>query len=248
MRSWLFIEGDNATKLAKAPHVGADAIVVGVPALQVGETAAEMADAPIVQWLRDHAGAAFARWAQIGAVDTPMWRETLAHAMTGKPDGIVLSTVAGSVHVRQLVSELYELEQAHGIAHNTTKIALQLGETPAAALTIPVLAQDEQPRLAAVMWDAANVARGIGATRTHDAGGSLIDPLRHVRAQTLLLAKAMGVLAVDTVNSADTANAAMQDGFTGIAADNPRQVKAINAAFAECESEPETEGRPRIAA
>ncbi len=200
MRSWLFIEGDNATKLAKAPQVGADAIVVEIPPLHVGETAADMVDTPVVQWLRDHSNAAFARWTQIGPVNTPMWRETLAHAMTGKPDGIVLSAVAGSDHVRQLVSELYELEQAHGIAHNTTKIALQLGETPAAALTIPVLAQDEQPRLAALMWDAANVARGIGATRTHDADGNLIDPLRHVRSQTLLLAKALKVMAVDTVD------------------------------------------------
>lgn len=244
MRSWLFIEGNSPGKMAKAPMVGADAVVVDLSCVPNDEDAPQLR-ADIAAWLRAHsdpliARKAFARWVRIKPLDTPMWREELAAVMQGAPEGVILPKATGNDDLRVLASELYEIEQKLGLKHNTTKIIPQIGETPRAALTLNELTTDRQPRISGFMWNADNVARGLGAKRTRCEDRRWTDALSHVRAMTVILARTMGVLAIDTA-TADyrdvelgqrDARHARQDGFHGMCAFHPKQVAAIHDAYA----------------
>ncbi|MXP47379.1 CoA ester lyase [Altererythrobacter luteolus] len=243
MRSWLVIEGNKPAKLAKAPMVGADAIVIDLACVPVDDDAPRVRE-EVAEWLTNFsdplvAKKAFARWVRIKPMDAPHWREDLVAAMKGAPDGVILPKVTGPTQIRMLASELYEIEQKLALKHNSTKIIPQIGETAEAALTLPSLTGDPQPRLTGFAWNAENVARGLGAKRSRREDGGWTDTMRHVRAMTLILAKAMGVMAIDTAtaDAADVdlglsdAREARQDGFTGMFAVHPRQVSAINEAY-----------------
>ena len=224
--------------------IGADAIVVDLANIPGGETAAAMR-AKIAAWLADHsepvtANKAFARWVRIKPLDAPLWQEDLVAIMAGAPDGVILPKTSGPEQIRQLASEIYEIEQKLGLAHNSTKIIPQIGETPQSVLTLGQLTQDPAPRLAGFTWNAEGLARNLGAKRTQDANWHWTDVMRHVRMNVLLLAKAMGVMAIETstieaANSdggADEARAAKCDGFAGMGATHPRQIAEINKIFA----------------
>nr|WP_137676468.1 aldolase/citrate lyase family protein [Parerythrobacter lutipelagi] len=243
MRSWLFIEGDNPKKMAKAPMVGADAVVVDVSHIPVDSKAPALR-AGIVEWLNAYndpliAKKAFARWVRIKPLDAPHWREELLAIMEGAPEGVILPKATGSDQIRTLGSELYEIEQKLCLKHNSTKIIPQVGETPAAALKLHELTDDRQPRLNGFAWNAEAVARGMAAKRTRYDDGRWTDALSHVRAMTLILARSIGVMAIDTPNAsaknADQARRfadfARQDGFTGMAATHPVQISAIHDAY-----------------
>jgi len=249
MRSWLIIEADSQSKLTKAPLVGADAIVVDLASIPADDGAEAMRD-EIAAWLKTYsdplvANKAFARWVRIKPLDGPLWREDLMAVMKGAPDGVILPKTGGPQQVRQLASELYEVEQKLGLKHNSTKIMPQIGETPHAALTLSELTQDPQPRLTGFTWNAQGLAERLGAKRTQDENGRWTDVMRHVRANVILLAKSMGVTPIETptIDAADEerggidARAAREDGFTGMCATHPRQVAAINDAFSLSSSE-----------
>ena len=243
MRSWLVIEANNADKLSKAPMVGAEAIVVDLADVPIDDTADEVREA-VCEWLTTYtdplvAKRAFARWVRIKPTDAPLWREDLVAVMRGAPDGVILPKTCGPEDIRMLASELYEIEQKLGLKHNSTKIMPQIGETPRAALTLQDLTNDPQPRLTGFTWNAANLARRLSAKRTHDALENWTGALQYVRSMTLLLAKAMGVMALETATSEESsantcfgdAQAAKHDGFTGMFATRPKHIKAINEAY-----------------
>lgn len=249
MRSWLIIEAQSAEKLSKAPMVGAEALVIDLAGVPIDERAVDARDA-VVDWLKTYADPvqtkqAFARWVRIKPLDAPMWREDLVAVMRGAPDGVVLPKTSGPEQIRQLASELYEIEQKLGLKHNSTKIMPQIGETPRAALTLQDLTNDPQPRLTGFTWNGENLARRLSAKRTHDAQENWTGALHYVRSMTLLLAKAMGVMALETATSAESdfetcfgdAQAAKHDGFTGMFATRPKHIKAINEAYAMTEEE-----------
>ncbi len=243
MRSWLFIEADAPNKLAKAPMVGADAVVLDLTAVAEGEASKGVGD-EVASWLKTYsdpliANKAFARWVRMKPLDAPLWRDELLAAMRGEPDGVIVPKITNPEAIRTLASELYEIEQKLGLKHNSTKIIPQVGETPAAALALAQLTGDRQPRLTGFAWNAENVARGLSAKRARRDDGSWTDAVSHVRAMTIILAKTMGIMAIETpienpANAEETlaaAREAKQDGFTGMAATHPRQIAAINEAY-----------------
>ena len=252
MQSWLTIEAEDAVKLAKAPLIGADAIVIDLAGIPTGDGAQAVRIA-IAAWLTEHADPAsvpkpFARWVQVKPMHLPLWREDLDAAMAGAPDGVVLPQVSDPDDIRRLAAELYEIEQKHGLAHNSTKIMPRIGETARAALTMARLIDDPQPRLTGFTWHAPTVARMVGARRTQDGAGHWTGALAQVRAATLLLAKAMGVIALETPADARgdhadifaQAQAARLDGFHGMFATGPRQIGAITEAYALSDSDRDT--------
>ena len=165
--------------------------------------------------------------------------------MPGGPDGILMPKAASTEQVQLLASEVYELEQRNRIEHGAVRIIPQLGETPAAALAIPSLSENLHPRISGFTWGAEDLATSLGATRKTDAAGNWTDAMRFVRASVLLLARAKGLMALETVHSdfrdaeglERTAQAARADGFTGMLAIHPAQVGPINAAFEPSEQE-----------
>lgn len=248
-RSWLFVPGDSEKKLMRAAETGAHAIIVDLEdavALQAKPAARRLA----ADWLEAHRrqvleGRRMARWVRINAIDTGLWQEDLAAVMAAAPDGIMLPKAESPEQVRQVAAELYELEQRHQIPNGATRILPLVSETPRAALTIGAYADVSMPRLAGLTWGAEDLSAAIGASRKRDADGQWTDAFRFVRAQTLLVAHARGIWAIDTLHddfrdeaaNLAAARAARADGFSGMLAIHPAQVAIINAAFTPDENE-----------
>ena len=247
-RSWLFVPGDSEKKLLKTPETGAHALIVDF------EDAVAMSAKPAARlltrdWLEAHKRQITmrkqARWVRINAVETGLWREDLAAVMPGAPEGIMLPKAEGPEQIRQVAAEIYELEQRHGIPNGQTRLLPLVSETPRAALTIPAYMDASMPRLAGLTWGAEDLSAELGAARKRDGHGQWTDAFRFVRAQTLLVARARGVWAIDTLfadfrdieGTKLAAQAARADGFSGMLAIHPSQVPLINAAFTPSEDE-----------
>ncbi|WP_324261457.1 CoA ester lyase [Altererythrobacter sp. H2] len=244
MRSWLHIPAGNAARLDKAAALPADVMVVDFhagPGEVTGETRAQAA-----AWLSEHgtSKAGFARWVRIRPVSAPQWREDLVAVMPSRPDGVVMTGVETPDDVRQLGSELYELEQRHGLAPNSMPLVLELGASARGALAIERMALDPHPRVFGVTWNPAMLARDIGSAHAPGKVGWPA-PMAHVRAQTVLVAKALGALALEAAypvwRDADAFERACalarRDGFDAMAAVHPAQLGPINDRFSPTEAE-----------
>ncbi|MDE2595249.1 MAG: CoA ester lyase [Sphingomonadales bacterium] len=249
LRSWLIVPGDSEKKLARASASGADVIIVDLAdsvAMPMKQAARERAR----EWLAVHRtqileNRKFGRWVRVNPLDSRLSHEDLMTVMAGAPDGIVLPRAAGPASIQHLASELYELEQKHGIPTGSTRILPIVSGTARAAIAIPDYVEASLPRLAGLGWEAAGLMTALGATRERHPGGDWTDPMRLVRAHTLLAAHARGEIALETphpdaedikgLKAAAVAGAA--DGFTGMVALHPAQVPAINAAFTPSDAE-----------
>jgi len=245
IRSWLFVPGDSANKLSKVAGLGADVVIVDLED-SVAPAAKPAARQLAHGFLLAHrqqvlAGNRHRRWVRINALDGPFWRDDLSAVMPAAPRGIMVPKASGPEQLRMLAAELYEHEQRHAIPTGTTQILPLVSETARAALTIadygdPALAM---PRLGGMSWGAEDLSVAIGAMRKRDGAGQWTDVFRMVRSQVLLAAHARGVAAIDTLHAnfrdADglktAARAAYQDGFAGMLAIHPDQVRIINEAF-----------------
>lgn len=247
-RSWLFVPGDSEKKLAKGPETGAHALIVDLEDA-VAPSAKSEARRIARSWLDTHKRQVTLRkqvhWVRINAVETGLWRDDLAAIIPGAPEGVMVPKAQGPDQVRMIAAEIYELEQKHGLPNGHTKILPLVSETPRAALTIAAYADAPMPRLAGLTWGAEDLGAELGASRKRDEAGGWTDAFRYVRAQTLLVAHAAGVWAVDTLHAdfrdedglRRAALAAKGDGFAGMLAIHPAQVPVINAAFAPSEAE-----------
>ncbi len=247
-RSWLFVPGDSEKKLLKTPETGAHALIVDLEDA-VAVSAKPAARRITRDWLEVHKRQITmrkqARWVRINAVETGLWQEDLAAVMSGAPEGIMLPKADGPEQIRQVAAQIYELEQRHGIPNGQTRLLPLVSETPRAALTISAYMDASMPRLAGLTWGAEDLSAELGAARKRDATGQWTDAFRFVRAQTLLVAHARGVWAIDTLyadfrdleGTKRAAEAARADGFAGMLAIHPSQVPLINAAFTPSEEE-----------
>lgn len=242
-RSWLCIPGDSEAKLADAAVCGADVVVVDL-ADTIGQDRKLAAQRMTVEWLTVHRrqiteSRRVGRWVRIGGLDRSYWRDDLAAAMQGAPDGIVLPRASGPDAVRQLAAELYELEQVCRIPSGTTQILPIVGETAQSAMTLPSWLDAAFPRLHGLAWNAMSVAAATGASRARDARGTWSDTCRFVRAQLLLAAHARGLAVIESAPAEGddeksvkaAADRAKADGFTGMLALQPGHLAAINEAF-----------------
>ncbi|MCP5396352.1 MAG: CoA ester lyase [Sphingomonadaceae bacterium] len=249
IRSWLFAPATNDKKLAKLGTVGAHAVVLD---LVEGVAADAKADArqKAQDWLKSHSEQVisqrrYQRWVRINPLDTPHWRDDLVAVMQGGPQGIILPKASSPQDVQMIAAEIYELEQRNRLEHGSTAIMPQVGDTPAAALRIASFAEDLHPRVSGLIWNAPALARALDATRLRDENGQWTLAMQQVRAMTLLTARAKGLMAVDTVPAGNSetdglewsTGAARADGFSGMQAVNPKQVRVINRSFAATREE-----------
>lgn len=245
-RSWLFIPGDSPRKLAKARDSGADAVIIDLEDAVAPERKGE-ARQTTSEWLRGETHKAQQVWVRINAFDTPHWREdcdAIVAAAGGVLNGIMLPKAEGPAAVTMLGDMLGELEAEHGLAPGALGILPLVSETPRSAATIAAYCFATPPRLAGLTWGAEDLGAAIGVRRKRTADGRWTDAFRMVRAQTLLVAHALGVGAIDTLHAdfrdeaglARVASDAAADGFSGMLAIHPAQVAPINAAFAPDEA------------
>jgi len=245
IRSWLFVPGDSESKLAKVAGLGADVIIVDLEDA-VAPAAKPAARVLAHKFLEAHrhqvlSGNRHQRWVRINALDTPFWRADLAAVMPAAPRGIMVPKASGPEQLRILAAEIYELEQRNGVPSGSTQIIALVSETAQAALTIPAYADPAMtlPRLAGMTWGAEDLSAAIGASRKRDANGHWTDLFRIIRAQVLLVAHARKVAAIDTLHAdfrdlaglKTIARASYEDGFQGMLAIHPDQVRIINEAF-----------------
>ena len=249
MRSWLLVPAEDEEQLEDAASSGADVVVLDLDHAR-SESARIEGRERAADWMRNHReqvlhGQNFARWVRISPIESEHWREDLRAALAGAAEGVFLPAVPGPAYVQQLASEVYEVEQRSGIAHGATQIIPLVAARPQGVLSLGQFAENIQPRLGGFSWESAVLAEAISARREYSGSGEWFGALAHARAQIVLLAKACGLLALEsaqpTETSADTftnlALSARADGFNGMFARNAAQVKAINAAFTPTESE-----------
>lgn len=239
LRSWLFVPGDSARKLARAEESGADALILDLEDA-VAPSAKAAARATVRAYLdaRPPGARKAALWVRVNPLDDAALQD-LAAVIGGAPDGIVLPKIDGPEDVQRLSHGLDTLEAREGLPPGHVRILPVATETAAAPFGLGRFAGAGLPRLAGLTWGAEDLAAAIGASTNLAATGEWALTYRLVRSLTLLAAKAAGVQAIETlhVDFRDAAGleaacrAAAQEGFTGRIAIHPAQVATINAAF-----------------
>jgi citrate lyase subunit beta/citryl-CoA lyase len=244
-RSWLFVPGDSDRKLAKAHGTGAHALIIDLEDA-VAADRKPVGRALTGEWLNGQSATAGQTplWVRINAVETGLWHEDLAAVVGPALCGIMVPKAAGPDQIAQISAALDTLEQARGLAPGHTRIVALVSETARAAATIPAYVHTPLARLAGLTWGAEDLGAELGVRRKRDARGRWTDAFRMVRAQTLLVAHAIGAWPIDTLHAdfrdeaglATVAAEAAADGFAGMLAIHPAQVPIINAAFAPDEA------------
>ncbi|WP_336985753.1 CoA ester lyase [Altererythrobacter aquiaggeris] len=248
MRSWLQVSADDEDRLAQIAGLATDAVILDLAGILPDTRSRARARAR--EWLEAHRTQVIAqqqqsRWVQISPLGSRWWRDDLQAVLHSAPDGIVLPRCSAPDQLQALTAELYENEQREGLSHNAVRILPLLGSTAASAFTTAEFATGANPRLAGFGWNAASLAKSLGATRVTDETGSLATPLRLVRAQVLMAARARGVMPIESPLAQDAgeetfaaqAQAARQDGFEGMIATHPDQIPILNEIFSVTEHE-----------
>lgn len=243
MRCFLFVPADSERKLAKALQSGADALVLDLEDSVLPDRKAA-ARSTLTGWLRGRATEQ-RFWIRVNEPGSTDLLLDLAAAVPLRPAGIVVPKIRGPEDIRRVDDYLTMAETIHGIVPGSLKIIAVCTETPLAVLRASELAQATLPRLAGLMWGGEDLSSSLGAADPRKPDGSWRAVYQHARTQCLLTARALDVLAIDTVfvdvrDSEGCRNSALEarsDGFDAKIAVHPDQVAVINAAFTPSDNE-----------
>ncbi len=249
MRCFLFVPADSERKLARALQTAADAVVLDLEDSVLPDRKAAARNL-LTQWLR---GCESARgreadrrfWIRVNEPGSTELLLDLAMAVPLRPAGIVLPKIRGPEDIRRVDDYLTMAETIHGVEPQSLKIIAVCTETPLAVLRAGELAQASLPRLAGLMWGGEDLSSSLGAADPRRPDGSWRAVYQHARTQCLLAARALDVLAIDTVfvdvrdneGCLNSALEARSDGFDAKIAIHPDQVAVINAAFTPTDAE-----------
>ena len=238
MRSFLFVPADSERKLARAAGAAADVLVLDLEDSVLPER--KPAAREILAAHVRAAGQSLQRiWIRVNEPESGALLEDLAAVVPLRPAGIVLPKISGPEDVKKVSDYLTMAEVIHGVPSGGIKLIPVCTETPLAVLRIADLAQARLPRLAGLMWGGEDLSSALGADDARAADGTWRPVYQHARTQCLLAARALNVIAIDTVfvevrdseGCRRSALAARSDGFDAKIAIHPDQVVIINAAF-----------------
>ncbi|QQV77676.1 CoA ester lyase [Sphingomonas aliaeris] len=246
LRSFLFIPGDSAKKLAKVDDCGADAVILDLEdavAIANKSVAREMVTAFLKE--RPRAGRTVQLWVRINPLDTEWAVDDLAAIVAGDPDGIMQPKTNGPEDVRTLSTQLDRLEAANGLPAGDIRILPVATETPIAPFRLGDFAQAGLTRLAGLTWGAEDLSAAMGASTNLGPDGHWAFTYQLVRSLTLMAAHASGVPAFETLyvdfrdddGLRSSCRAARAEGFAGRIAIHPAQVAAINESFSPSDDE-----------
>jgi citrate lyase subunit beta/citryl-CoA lyase len=239
LRSFLFVPADSERKLAKAPSIDADAIILDLEDAVIPERK-EAARRNVAEYLQQRKSSdRQSTWVRINALDTKTASRDLDVVVPAAPDGLMLPKASSAQQVQALARMLDELEAETGQTVGRIGIIPLITETAAAVFQLGSYTPDI-PRLCALTWGAEDLSVIIGATRTRDEKCHWLPVFQQVQSMVLLAAGAARVPAIETIYSQFTdgeglqqiAEQARQQGFTGMLAIHPDQVPIINAVFA----------------
>lgn len=237
LRSWLFVPADSEKKLAKAIGLEVDALILDLEDAVLPANKDKGRDLAC-EFLQS-AKTSSQIWVRINPLDSEFVSEDLAAIIPLAPDGIMLPKPDGPVDIETLSRRLDKLEAKHNLPIGGIKILPVATETARAVMSLGLYPRTHLPRLLGLTWGAEDLATDIGALTNKDEDGNFALTYRMVRSQILLVAKAAGVQAVDTLydNFRDKdglrtrAQCAFSEGFTGMLAIHPAQVPIINKSF-----------------
>lgn len=243
IRSFLFVPADSERKLAKSLESQADALVLDLEdsVMPANKPFARVSMRHHLDQLSDHER----WWVRVNSLSSGELLHDLIATVPARPAGILLPKIEGPDDIAIVSYYLDALEVEHGITPGSTHIAVVVTETPAVVLRLGELVQRHYPRVRAVMWGAEDLSAALQASDPRTPKGDWRPTYEFARSQSLLLAHAWGVEAIDTVyvDFSDTEGlerhciASRHDGFTGRIAIHPNQVDVINRAYSPSAAE-----------
>ena len=231
-RSFLFVPASEERKLAKAPSVAADAVILD---LEDGVAVARKAEArALLQRFLPAQPAGGIEWlVRLNAFDTPYFEADLDAALRAGPQALVVPKVESPDILRQVDDHLIAAELALERQPGTVKLFALIESARGLLATREIAAAT--PRLQGLMLGHVDLCADLGITAGPAGGGILL----HARCQLVLAARAAGLDAVDTiylnVKDAEGLRAEAQQavglGFAGKLAIHPGQLPIIHEAF-----------------
>ncbi len=231
-RSFLFVPGSEEKKLAKAPSLGADAVILDLEDAVAPARKAE-ARTQIRAFLQAQEDQAIEWLIRLNGFNKPYFAADLEASVRAGPDALVIPKV-DSADVLQIVdARIAEAEHASTPPAGSLKF-FALVESARGILNAPAIATATS-RLLGLMLGHVDLSADLGIC----AGRSGEGIVHHVRCQLVLAARAAGVDAIDTISlniqdleglRAEAAQAAAL-GFTGKLAIHPAQIPIIHDAF-----------------
>ncbi len=231
-RSFLFVPGSEEKKLAKAPSLGADAVILDLedavaPARKAEartriRTFLQAQEAQAVEWL-----------IRLNGFSTPYFGADLEASVRAGPDALVIPKVDSPEVLRLVDAHLGEAEHASARPAGSLKF-FALVESARGILNAHAIATATS-RLLGLMLGHVDLSADLGI-RAGRAGEGIV---HHARCQLVLAARAAGMDAVDTIYlniqdhaglRAEAAQAAAL-GFTGKLAIHPAQIPIVHEAF-----------------
>ncbi|MGV0874472.1 HpcH/HpaI aldolase/citrate lyase family protein [Mycolicibacterium sp. XJ879] len=201
------------------------------------EKAAAAADVVILD-LEDGVSAKDREAARQALIDTPLDPSRTVvrvNPVTTADHALDVTALAATQYTTVMLAKTETAEQVASLAPLDVVV---LVETPLGALTVTESARVDNAF--AVMWGAEDLFAVTGGTANRWPDGSYRDVAKHVRAQSLLAAKAYGRLALDSVyldiKDLDGLRAEADDavavGFDAKVAIHPTQVAVVRSAYA----------------
>ena len=231
-RSFLFVPGSEERKLAKAPDLGADAVILDLEDGVAPERKAE-ARAQVRTFLQAQDGQEIEWLIRLNGFATPYFEADLEASVRAGADAVVIPKVDSPDMLQDVDAHLTQTEHASALPFGTLKL-FALIESARGVLNAPRIAT-ATPRLLGVMLGHVDLCADLGIP----AGPVREGIVYHARCQVVLAARAAGVDAVDTIClnirdqeglRAEAAQAAAL-GFVGKLAIHPAQVPVIHEAF-----------------
>ncbi|WP_112321888.1 HpcH/HpaI aldolase/citrate lyase family protein [Oceanibium sediminis] len=226
-RSVLYMPGSNARALEKARSLAADALILDLEdavAPDAKDAARDLVCAAIAEGF-----GARKVLLRVNGADTPWGSADLEAAIAARPDGILLPKVNGPADIARVAA-------AMGADHPSTLWAMI--ETPRGVLN--ALAIAEAPGMEGVVLGTNDLVKDLGARPGPDRA-ALVPAL----AQTLLAARACGLVCLDGVYNAFKDEAGLRAeaeqgrslGFDGKTLIHPAQIAIANEVFGPTEAE-----------
>ncbi|MBF0624532.1 MAG: CoA ester lyase [Magnetococcales bacterium] len=226
LRSVLYVPGSNPKALAKAPGLGADALILDLEDSVAPEAKAAARD-NIRTTLPGMAGQSLHRTVRINGVETSLWQADLDGVLPGNPEAITLPKVEHPNQVETVATYLAAREPEGKSLPIWAMIESPLGVLNAFAIAT-------HPRVSCLVLGTSDLGKDLGVEATPER-----EALHTALQMTVLAARAAKVAVVDGVflDLKDAAGLAAQCaqgvrfGFDGKTVIHPTQVTAANAAF-----------------
>jgi citrate lyase beta subunit len=232
-RSFLFVPGSEERKLAKAPSLGADAVILDLED-GVAEGRKGAARTLIQSFLPAQPMGRGIEWfVRVNAPHTPHFQADLAASLRAGPTALVVPKVDSPEILHLVDARLADAERESQRPVGGLKL-FALIESARGVLDAARIAT-ATPRLAGLILGHVDLSADLGITPGR-AGEGIV---QHARCQLVLAARAAGLDVVDTIflNIQDHAGlrneavGAAALGFTGKLAIHPAQLPIIHEAF-----------------